>query len=73
MNQYMRTITIAPITSTSKDYPTRIRFTLDGNSSLISTDQIRTIGKSRVVKIISALDQKEIRKVKALIRETFVD
>lgn len=73
MNKYLRAITIAPITSASKDYPTRIRFTFEGNTNWISIDQIRTIDKSRVVKIICALDHKEIKKVKALIRETFVD
>lgn len=73
MNKHLRTITIAPVTSAPKDYPTRIRFTLDGNISRISIDQLRTIDKSRVVKVIGTLDMKDIRKVKATIKETFVD
>ncbi len=73
MNKHLRTITIAPMTSASKDYPTRIRFRLEGNISWISIDQLRTIDKSRVVTLIGTLDLKDIRKVKATIKETFVD
>jgi mRNA interferase MazF len=73
MNKYLRTITIAPVTSTSKDYPTRVRFLLEGNENWIALDQIRTIDHIRIVKVIGELDLKEIRKVKAIIKETFVD
>ncbi|MEI6884097.1 MAG: type II toxin-antitoxin system PemK/MazF family toxin [Bacteroidota bacterium] len=73
MNKHLRTITIAPMTSASKDYPTRIRFRLEGNISWISIDQLRTIDKSRVVTLIGTLDLKDIMKVKATIKETFVD
>jgi len=73
MNKYLRTITIAPITSTSKDYPTRVRFILEGNANWIALDQIRTIDHIRIIKVVGELDLKEIRKVKAIIKETFVD
>lgn len=73
MNKYLRTVTVAPLTSSSKDYPTRIRFTLEGNTNWISIDQLRTIDKSRVIKILGTLEAREIKKVKAVIKETFVD
>lgn len=73
MNKFLRTITVAPITSKSKDYPTRIRFQLEGNENWIAIDQIRTIDSVRILKIIGELDIKEIRKVKSIIKETFVD
>jgi mRNA interferase MazF len=73
MNTYLRTITIAPITSKSKDYPTRIRFIFEGNINWIAIDQISTIDKRRIIKINGELEVKEIRKVKAIIKETFVD
>jgi mRNA interferase MazF len=73
MNKFLRTITVAPITSKSKDYPTRIRFLLEGNENWIAIDQIRTIDSVRILKIIGELDIKEIRKVKSIIKETFVD
>jgi mRNA interferase MazF len=73
MNKHLRTITVAPITSKSKDYMTRIKFNLDGNDNWIAIDQIRTIDLTRIIKNIGELDIKEIKKVKSIIKETFVD
>lgn len=73
MNKHLRTITIAPITSKSKDYITRVKFELEGNVNWIALDQIRTIDMTRIIKIIGVLEMKEIRKVKSIIKETFVD
>ncbi len=73
MNKHLRTITIAPITSKSKNYMTRVKFELDGNNNWIVLDQIRTIDLTRIIKGIGDLDSKEIRKVKAIIKEMFVD
>lgn len=73
MNKHLRTITIAPITSKSKDYVTRVKFILEGNANWIAIDQIRTVDSIRIIKVIGVLDSKEIRKVKAVMKETFVD
>jgi len=73
MNKHLRTITIAPITSRSKDYMTRVKIELEGNDNWIAIDQIRTIDLTRIVKIIGELSTKEIKKIKLVIKETFVD
>jgi len=73
MNKYLRTITIVPITSQSKAYPTRAEITLGGNQNWVVIDQIRTIDKSRILKRIGELLEEEILKVKEIIQETFVD
>jgi mRNA interferase MazF len=73
MNRHLLTITICPITSQSRQYPTRIEFDLEGEINWIMIDQIRTIDKSRVIKIIDSLDDETILKVKDVIQETFVD
>ena len=73
MNKHLRTITIAAVTSKSKDYMTRVRFELEGNDNWIAVDQIRTIDLTRIIKIIGELDTREIKKVKSIIKETFVD
>ena len=73
MNQYLDTVIIAPITSQSKDYPTRVKFILDKKPNWIVLDQIRTIDKTRLTKRIANLNKKEIIEVKLVIRETFVD
>jgi len=73
MNKYLDTVVIAPITSQSKKYPTRIRIDLEGNDNWVVIDQIRTIDKSRLTKRITLLDKKEIAAIKNVIKETFVD
>jgi mRNA interferase MazF len=73
MNKHLRTITVAPVTSKSRDYMTRVKFQLGGSDNWIALDQIRTIDVSRIIKIIGALETKEIKKVKSIIKEIFVD
>ncbi|MFA6359568.1 MAG: type II toxin-antitoxin system PemK/MazF family toxin [Dysgonamonadaceae bacterium] len=72
MNKYLQTIVIAPITSTSKDYPTRVSINQEKTKGWIVIDQIRTIDKRRVVEILGKLNNPEIEKVKNVIQETYV-
>jgi len=73
MNDHIRTVVIAPLTSTSKEYPTRIKIHFQNKDSWIAIDQIRTIDKSRIVKGLSKLSSVEVKQIKQVIKETFVD
>lgn len=73
MNAHLQTLVIAPMTSQSKNYPTRIAVFRNQKKGWIVIDQIRTIDKQRVVKILDKLNQKEIKEVKSIIKEAFVD
>ncbi len=73
MNKYLQTIVIAPLTSSSKPYPTRIEINQKKTHRWIVLDQIRTVDKSRLVKKLGALEANEIEKTKAIIKETYVD
>ena len=73
MNKYLQTIIIAPITSSSKSYPTRVILKNTKVKGWIVLDQIRTIDRQRVIKPLGILTEKEILNVKSIIRETFVD
>ena len=73
MNKYLNTVVIAPMTSTSKAYPTRVAVKHNDQSGWVVLDQIRTIDRQRIIKNLGSIDQKEIEKVKAVIRETLVD
>ncbi len=73
MNKYLRTIIVAPMTTNSKKYPTRIEVKHDRKIGWIVIDQIRTIDKQRIIKILGRLSQPEIKEVKSVIKETFVD
>lgn len=73
MNKYLRTVTIAPMTSQSKKYPTRIEVKHNNKKGWIVLDQIRTIDKQRILKVLDKLTSKEIVKVRLTIKEIFVD
>lgn len=73
MNKYLNTIVIAPMTSQSKNYPTRVPVKHDSKKGWVVLDQIRTIDKQRIVKTLDNLTEKEIEKVKVILMETYID
>lgn len=73
MNKYLQTIVIAPLTSSSKPYPTRIEITQEVIKGWIVLDQIRTVDRIRIIKSLGYLTEKEIDNVKNVIKETYVD
>ena len=73
MNMHLRTVVIAPLTTSSKNYPTRIKIKHNKKEGQVVIDQIRTIDKKRIVRKLGELSNKEVKEIKAVIRETFVD
>lgn len=73
INRYLNTIVVAPMTTTLKKYPTRVAVTHNTKNGMIVIDQIRTIDKKRIIKIVGRLTKQEVTNCKDIIRETFVD
>lgn len=73
MNKYLQTIVVAPMTTSSKPYPTRVEIKHNQTKGWVAIDQIRTVDRARIVKRYETLTTKEIEKVKKVIKETFVD
>ena len=73
MNRYLRTLVIAPMTTTSKNYPTRVEIKHENKLGWIVLDQVRTIDKQRIIKNLGKLSRPEIKEVKSIIKETYVD
>jgi mRNA interferase MazF len=73
MNKYLNTIVLAPMTTSLKKYPTRVSVNHNGKKGMIAIDQIRTVDKTRIVRIFENLTNAEIEKCKAVLKETFVD
>ena len=73
MNKYLRTIVVAPMTTKTRKYPTRIEVKHDMKIGWIVIDQIRTIDKQRIIKVLGRLSQPEIKEVKSVMKETFID
>lgn len=73
LNRYLQTIIIAPMTTQSKRYPTRVEVKHDRKKGLVVLDQIRTIDKQRIIKTFGTLTTDEIGKVKGVLKELLVD
>jgi mRNA interferase MazF len=48
VNQYLNTVTVIPLTSTLKLYPTRLNCIIQGKKSQLVVDQVRSIDKIRL-------------------------
>jgi mRNA interferase MazF len=55
LNKKLRTVLIAPLTSTFKLYPTRVQTHFQNREAYIALDQIRSIDKSRLKKRLGAI------------------
>jgi len=73
MNKHLRAIVVAPMTTESRKYPTRIEVKHDRKTGWIVIDQIRTIDKQRIIRILGKLSNREIKETKSVMKETFID
>jgi mRNA interferase MazF len=71
MNRHIRTVIIAPMTTTRKRYPTRVACTFAGKQGEIVLDQVRTVDQSRLLKRIGRLDRATATRVAAVLLEMF--
>ncbi|MXW43915.1 MAG: type II toxin-antitoxin system PemK/MazF family toxin [Candidatus Dadabacteria bacterium] len=71
MNRYINTVIIAPMTSTQRDYPSRVNVTFQRKKGQVVLDQIRTVDKSRLVRRLGVLPDTRAREVAGVLREMF--
>ena len=73
INKNLAIVVVAPMTTQSKAYPTRVEVNHDGKQGWIVVDQIRAIDRQRILKVLDKLARKEIHRLKKVIQETYVD
>lgn len=73
MNRAIGTVIVAPMTTKSRDYPTRVALRFQGKQGWIVLDQIRTVDKARLMKKLARIADDEIERVKETLREMLVD
>lgn len=72
MNTSLNTVIIAPMTSSKKPYPTRVRITHEGQNGYIALEQIRTVDKRRIIKSLGHVRPATVRTCKTLIKQILV-
>jgi mRNA interferase MazF len=73
MNENIKTVIIAPMTTKSHKYPTRIPVTFQTKKGWIVLDQIRTIDRKRIIKKLGKISGHSITELKKIIKEMLVD
>lgn len=73
LNKHLRTVVIVPLTTQKKPYPTRVRVTTPTGPGYAVVEQIRTIDKRRITKVVGRIKATEQRNLTRIIRETYVD
>ena len=71
MNRHIKTVIVAPMTSTTKEYPTRVTCKFRKKQGQIVLDQIRTIDKSRLIKKLGSIDSKAQLEVISTLQRLF--
>jgi len=72
MNHNIRTVIVAPMTTKSRKYPTRVELIVNDKKGFIVCDQIQTIDKTRLIKPLGSISSKAQEGVKGLIYEMLV-
>lgn len=71
MNAHLRTVMIAPMTTVTRPYPTRIEVRFQGKRGQVALDQIRAVDYQRLVRKLGAISAKTAADVSATLVEMF--
>ncbi|MHB1646846.1 MAG: type II toxin-antitoxin system PemK/MazF family toxin [Candidatus Acididesulfobacter diazotrophicus] len=73
MNRNIKTVIIAPMTTKSRNYPTRVNVIFENKNGWIVLDQLRTIDKIRLIKRLEIINFDIVNTVKMTLKEMLVD
>jgi mRNA interferase MazF len=71
MNDHIRTVIVAPMTTKGRQYPSRVPCTFQGKRGQVVLDQIRTVDKTRLVRRLGTISTSAQRKVLDALQEIF--
>ncbi len=71
MNRHIGTVTVAPLTTKGRSYPTRPPFRFQRKNGQVVLDQIHTVDKTRLVRRLGKISDTAARAVLAVLGEMF--
>ena len=71
LNDHLRTVMVAPMTSKGRAAGFRVPISHDGKKGLILLDQIRAVDKARLIKKIGMASAKTLHASLGVLQETF--
>jgi mRNA interferase MazF len=72
MNEPLRTVLMAPMTTTLRPYPTRVNLTFRNKNGQVALDQLRAVDRQRLVKKLGVVSSKTGQAVSSVLVEMFV-
>ncbi len=73
LNDHLRTVIVAPMTSKGFAAPFRVPVTHAGKKGLVLVDQLRTVDKVRLVKRLGGLSPKTMAATLSTLQEVFAE
>jgi mRNA interferase MazF len=71
MNQHLRTVIIAPMTTVTRPYPTRAGVRFQGKRGQVALDQLRAVDRQRLVRMLGKVSAKAAQEISATLLEMF--
>jgi len=73
LNQYLRTVIVAPMTTSSRAYPWRVACRFQRRSGFVALDQLRTVDAERLVRRLGRLTPQTVTAVLQRLQEMFAE
>lgn len=73
INHHIATVIVAPMTTKGQTYPTRVTCQFQGQNGQIVLDQIRTVDKTRLVKLLGQISVEEQKTVLDVLAQMFAE
>lgn len=71
MNKHLHTLIVAPLTTSEKNYPSRLRTNFKGKPGEICFDHLKSIDKERIVQLLGTLENNLRKPANELLKEMF--
>jgi mRNA interferase MazF len=71
MNQHLQTVIVAPMTTVTRPYPTRVPVRFQGKRGQVALDQLRAVDRQRLVQKLGTVSASIAQAVSATLLEMF--
>jgi mRNA interferase MazF len=72
MNESLQTALVAPMTTSVRNYPTRVNLGFRGKAGQVALDQLRPVDRQRLVRRLGSITARAAHEVASVLVEMFV-
>ena len=73
LNSHIRTLIVAPMSTGGYAYPFRVSCRFGGKGGHVILDQIRTVDRERIVRVLGRLSVQTMRNILSVLQEMFAE